>query len=71
MKMPDFSKFPQSVWHSLTAVVAALLAAVLLILGVSALKYQPRKEDKAPTSSEASAGAIEAEKNKVESEGAK
>ena len=67
MKMPDFSKFPNSVWHSVLAIICALLAAVLIILCANALKNLPK--DTSPVSSSISFGAIEAEKNKVESEG--
>ncbi len=69
MKMPDFSKFKGSVWHSALAVVCALLAAVLLILSANALKNLPKQDKENPVSSSVTMGAIEAEKNKVESEG--
>lgn len=39
MKMPDFSKFPQSIYHSVVAVLAALLAALLIVWCASALSF--------------------------------
>lgn len=67
MRKIDFSKFPQSAWHSAVALICALLASVLIILCANALKNLPK--DTAPISSEISSSAIEAEKQKLESEG--
>ena len=52
MKMPDFSKFPQSVYHSVVAVLAALLAALLIVWCTAAVVSLKTDADKSFASSD-------------------